>query len=112
ADADGDGIADSFLSRLPIGTINGITYYYAVRIIDNAAAVNLNTAWGDQITMATGTASGDRLFPTSINLNYMFSNQEVNSLYAYRRNTNTGAAPPPFSQWDKPWDDNAKGRND
>jgi len=46
ADADGDGIADSFLVRMPIGTINGITYYYAVRIIDNAAAVNLNTAWG------------------------------------------------------------------
>jgi hypothetical protein len=33
-----------FLVRMPIGTINGIHGYYAVRIIGNAAAVNLNTA--------------------------------------------------------------------
>jgi hypothetical protein len=59
ADADADGIADSFLTRMPIGVINGVTYYYAVRIVDNAAAVNLNTAWAD---------NGQRMFPTSINL--------------------------------------------
>jgi len=28
----------------PIGTIDGITYYAAVRIIDNNSAVNINTA--------------------------------------------------------------------
>jgi hypothetical protein len=45
ADADGDGIPDSGLSRLPIGQQGGITYYAAVRVIDNNAALNANTAW-------------------------------------------------------------------
>lgn len=44
ASASGDGIADAFLARLPTGTIDGITYYAAVRIVDNAAAINVNTA--------------------------------------------------------------------
>jgi hypothetical protein len=44
ASASGDGIADAFLWRLPIGEINGVTYYAATRIIDNSAAINLNTA--------------------------------------------------------------------
>ncbi|MDB5174358.1 MAG: Helix-hairpin-helix motif containing protein [Phycisphaerales bacterium] len=45
ASASGDGIADSLLWRLPIGEINGITYYAAVRMIDDNSAVNLNTAY-------------------------------------------------------------------
>ena len=44
ASASGNGIADSFLWRLPIGTIDGVTYYAAVRIIDNNSAINVNTA--------------------------------------------------------------------
>jgi DNA uptake protein ComE-like DNA-binding protein len=44
ADADGDGIADSGLWKLPVSPINGITYYAAVRIVDNNAAFNVNTA--------------------------------------------------------------------
>jgi hypothetical protein len=44
ADADGDGIADSGLWKLPVGTINGITYYAGARIIDNNSAINVNTA--------------------------------------------------------------------
>lgn len=44
ASASGNGIADSFLWRLPMGEINGVTYYAAVRVIDNNAAINLNTA--------------------------------------------------------------------
>jgi hypothetical protein len=43
-DADGDGIADCGMFKLPIGPIAGITYYAGVRIIDNCAAVNVNTA--------------------------------------------------------------------
>lgn len=43
-DADGDGIADSGLFKLPVGEIDGITYYAAVRIIDNNSAINVNTA--------------------------------------------------------------------
>jgi len=44
ADADGDGIADSLLSRLPVAATNGITWFYATRVIDNNSAVNTNTA--------------------------------------------------------------------
>jgi hypothetical protein len=43
-DADGDGIADSGMFKLPVGQINGLTYYASVRIIDNSGAVNVNTA--------------------------------------------------------------------
>lgn len=44
ADADGDGIADSALVRLPNATIGDISFFYATRIIDNNSAVNVNTA--------------------------------------------------------------------
>ena len=44
ADADGDGIADSGLFKLPISPIDGITYYGAVRVLDGNSAVNVNTA--------------------------------------------------------------------
>ena len=39
ADADGDGIADAGLYRLPIGQLNGVTYYAAMRIVDNNSAI-------------------------------------------------------------------------
>lgn len=45
ADADGDGIADSILFRLPMAPVTGITYFGAIRVVDNAAAINVNTAW-------------------------------------------------------------------
>ncbi|MEA2711024.1 MAG: hypothetical protein QOF78_3625 [Phycisphaerales bacterium] len=44
ADADGDGIADAGMWKLPVGHIDGVTYYAAIRIIDNNSAVNVNTA--------------------------------------------------------------------
>ncbi|WP_428937572.1 hypothetical protein [Fontivita pretiosa] len=44
ADADGDGIADSGLFRLNVN-IEGVEYYGAIRIVDNSAAVNVNTAF-------------------------------------------------------------------
>lgn len=56
ADVDGDGIADAALWQLPVGTLEGITYYAAVRVIDNNAAVNLNTALSrDNDFVADGT---------------------------------------------------------
>ena len=55
ADADGDGIADAGLCRVTAvpadmvtcqdGLDHPITYWAGVRIIDNAGAVNFNTAW-------------------------------------------------------------------
>jgi hypothetical protein len=84
ADTDGDGIADAFLFRLPVGVINGVTYYAAARIIDNNAAINLNTAFGDRVRMSNGFEIGNRIFPSSINLNQMFSDDEINSIHAFR----------------------------
>jgi hypothetical protein len=43
-DADGDGVADCGLQKLPIGELNGLTYYVGIRIIDNNSAINVNTA--------------------------------------------------------------------
>jgi hypothetical protein len=43
-DADGDGIADCGMFKLPVGPIDGVTFYAGVRIVDNCARVNVNTA--------------------------------------------------------------------
>ena len=59
ADADGDGIADAGLIRIPGASSDGLTYYMAFRIIDNNSAINVNTAWDmtqdDDFTPPTGT---------------------------------------------------------
>src|SRR4051794_35605666 len=39
ADADGDGIADAGLIRMPIGQANGVTFYCAFRVLDNGSAL-------------------------------------------------------------------------
>lgn len=47
ADADGDGVADSIWSELPnLSTSRGQPVFAAVRVIDNCAMLNLNTAFG------------------------------------------------------------------
>ena len=78
ADADGDGIADSGLVKL--STIDGITYYYAVRIVDNAAAVNANVALRPNAastysisSVAASTIPGD-FTPVNIDLEGMLVN--------------------------------------
>jgi hypothetical protein len=43
-DADGDGVADSVLFRLPVSPLGGITYYGSVRVVDGGSAINVNTA--------------------------------------------------------------------
>ncbi len=45
ADADGDGEADSIWYDLGLATPDGLRFRAAVRIIDNAGMVNVNTAW-------------------------------------------------------------------
>ncbi|HEV8378695.1 MAG TPA: hypothetical protein VGP99_07580, partial [Tepidisphaeraceae bacterium] len=98
ADADGDGIADSFLVRMPIGQINGLTYYYAVRIVDNTAAINLNTAWADRAVNATGNliSDGQRIFPTSINLINLIAGSNPNAEFDKIRSFRT-QAPSPYN---------------
>lgn len=47
ADADGDGVADSRWVKLPsLSSSRGKSVFVAVRIIDNGAMLNLNTAFG------------------------------------------------------------------
>jgi hypothetical protein len=58
ADADGDGIADSGYVKIPVGELDGLTYYYAVRIIDNSSAVNVNTAWSSLYDVKTPITAG------------------------------------------------------
>lgn len=95
ADADGDGVADTGLFRLPVGEINGVTYYAGVRIIDNAAAVNASVAW-------TWPFGGARIFPqtsffpTSVNLNSLLvSTGELPTLaLSYRLNNAANGVSP------------------
>ena len=111
ADTDGDGIADAGLVRLPVGRIAGVTYYYAVRIVDHGSAVNVNTA-GTMSADYGGT--GNKLgyltgfFPSNIGLAEMMltlnpsattygggtglSATEFDRLNFYRTNTNDGLA--------------------
>jgi hypothetical protein len=106
ADADGDGIADSGLFRMPVGNLDGLTYYGAMRIVDNNSAVNLSTAMTPH-TMIIGAGSGApaktpddigrayarQFFPTNISLDAIlrpFGGQsiadQINGLNAFRLN--------------------------
>jgi len=91
ADADGDGIADSVLVRIAPAPVEGVTYYAAVRIIDNSSAINVNTAWSrdrtyDQagiVQNATGTPPNQvsrsikTFFPSNIGLRELFDGQTM-----------------------------------
>ena len=55
ADNDGDGIADGFFTRLEeLGQLQGLTWYASWRVVDNAAAINLNTAWDNKASTIDG----------------------------------------------------------
>jgi hypothetical protein len=68
ADADGDGIADSGLVKLL--TLDGVTYYAAVRIVDNSAAVNASIAEmpNPATTFVAGATLPGDLSPVNIDL--------------------------------------------
>jgi hypothetical protein len=103
ADADGDGIADSGFFIMPVGEVEGITYIASVRLIDNAAAMNLNTAWktaDDYDTYTGGSGQAPLLpgdyFPTNVDLYSALvgTNAEQTTqktlLTQYRFNTTSG----------------------
>lgn len=105
ADTDGDGIADSGLFKLL--TLDGVTYYAAVRIVDNAAAINANTAWTFNPTADASTPPvlpGD-FFPSNIDLaDLLVSPDTITPLNVYRFNSGSGVPvntpqndPPPGS---------------
>ena len=70
ADTDGDGIADANYFKLPVGRLNGLDYYAAIRIVDNNSAVNASTALGN---LDPGVAG----FPSSINFMTPFNTRRV-----------------------------------
>jgi hypothetical protein len=81
-DADGDGIADCGLMRIPGSYADGLTYYAGIRIIDNNSAVNVNTAWDDQYdyNLATGinfppaSIYFPSFFPSAVGLSQLMGN--------------------------------------
>jgi len=81
ADADGDGIADSALCKLTPAPLNGVTYYYAIRIIDNSSAINVNTAWRrDGDVLANGSLAQNKgFFVSNIGLRELFMPDPNNS---------------------------------
>jgi len=68
ADADGDGIADSGLIKLPLRTADGITWYAGLRIIDNSAAINASVAWEPNPVVDESQGLPGDFFPTNIDL--------------------------------------------
>lgn len=81
ADADGDGVADSMLFALPQIAGDGLTYYAAIRVVDNCAAINANTAWSSNWDFANdGTAVSvlayphQGTFPTQVGMLEMLAN--------------------------------------
>ena len=77
ADADGDGVADSLLFRIPGAAFDNLTWYAAVRIIDNNSAINANTALSsvNQFDISTAPFNAVNpspdfwgLFPASVGL--------------------------------------------
>ena len=67
-DADNDGIADSLLFRIPGAYFDGLTWYAAVRIIDNNSAINVNTAFSRD-NEYTLTSAGAGAAPTLTQIN-------------------------------------------
>jgi hypothetical protein len=113
ADTDGDGIADAGLYRLPMAPVNGVTYYMAVRIIDNNSALNLNTAYGPEgdAVPANGPSTADAAYPTwfpgSIDLQHLLDTSagELNGATGVNQWRFSGLGTPPTLSAVGPIDD-------
>jgi hypothetical protein len=110
ADTDGDGVADALLFRLPVGTLNGVDYFAAIRVVDNGSALNPSTAWdwGARTTVdftADGTPPRLRLvgdfFPSNIRLNdIILDASEREDLIDYRGRPPVDPHPVPSPQFE------------
>jgi DNA uptake protein ComE-like DNA-binding protein len=91
ADADRDGIADAGLWPIPVGQINGVTYYAAVRIVDHNSAVNAAVAWKPNDDAPSLPAN---LFPTNVSLLSLLKGgaAEMGELNKFRFGNGGGAA--------------------
>jgi hypothetical protein len=81
-DADGDGIADSLLFRIPGLSLDGLTWFAGVRIIDNNSAINANTAWSRDQDYIYGNPppappNSWNLFQTSVGLQELISIADI-----------------------------------
>ena len=90
-DADGDGIADSLFFRIPGANMDGLTWYAAVRIIDNNSAINLNTALSrdSEYTLSSGSlvsaglnSNYYSLFQTSVGLYELLNHNDIFANFA------------------------------
>jgi len=78
ADADGDGVADSRWMQLPnISGTRGEPIYAAVRITDNSAMIDINTAYRDP----TGEGDWDGSQLSHVNLDGIRATTEVHTIY-------------------------------
>ncbi|HEX4053086.1 MAG TPA: helix-hairpin-helix domain-containing protein [Tepidisphaeraceae bacterium] len=120
-DADGDGIADSLLFRIPGMSLDGLTWYAAIRIIDDNSAINANTAWSrDQDYTYAGIINNIwNLFPTSVGLQELINTSDspdfsvtgkpnLNALNPYRfDDTNAARGLPNPTAQQNPYDESA-----
>ncbi len=77
--ASGSGIADAGFWRLPIGELNGVTYYGCAYSLDNGSAVNASIAYEPASTLTTAPLIPGDFFPTSVDLKGMLRNPSANS---------------------------------
>lgn len=101
-DVDNDGIYDSKWTWAPIRQISGVSYVMAVRIVDNSAMINANTAMGQVTsydvfdTSMNGMDAPRWLFPSELDISNFFyltpnppSSGNIESFFGTRFNTNT-----------------------
>ncbi len=113
ASASGDGIVDAGLWRIPIGELNGITYYAAVRVLDNNSALDASIA--ESRNAVAASLPGD-FFPANVDLQSLLVGGagELAQLDQYRFNAaaasllplSDSGAPMPFqflSVYDAMW---------
>ena len=104
----GSGIADGGLWRLPLGELNGVTYYASAYSVDNGSAVNASIACKPNDVNAA--LPGD-FFPTSIDLLGMLhagsaagttATNQIDALNSYRWNLSSASATttPPDAYYD------------
>lgn len=68
ADADGDGIADGALHELFRSPRDGVWYFTGLRVVDNAAAINANTAWSRDQDFGGARSDLRSAFPSGVGL--------------------------------------------
>lgn len=93
ASASGSGIADAPLWRLPIGQVNGVTYFAGIFVTDNSSAVNASIAYQPN----TSATMPGNFFPSNIDLAGMLNastisaSQQLTALNTYRFNGNAAS---------------------